>query len=465
MAKNIVIFSDGTAMAGGRRPDQLLSNVYKLYNASRPGVESIIDPAEQLCFYEAGLGTKEISGTPWFRPLSYARKFLSLGLGTGLMSNVSDCYKLILKYYEPGDRIFLFGFSRGAYTVRTLCSVMNLCGVPTHDLDNSDLPRGGKALSRIADEAVFKVYGHGAGKSREKYETEREELASRFRQKYGAQDDLIENKRGNVVPYCVGVFDTVASLGASGVRRAAILGLSGVVLAFFSFIAVHALNWLLPIDLSDSFLLFFFCIVLVSTAINFKSQYRSIRDFPERGDHKWHLAAWRFRDYDMFLDPRVRYARHAIALDEERCSFSRVGWAREADVQNAPEDWLVQKWFPGNHSDIGGGTYPEPESRLSDISLQWMLDEVTALPDGLKIDKSKINLFPDPTGVQHCEVRAVRDMYPPWVPMKFRITWRRELRSGVTREACHESVFRRMYEEYVYRNGDKIKYRPAQLHD
>ena len=64
MAKNILIFSDGTGQVGGIHPDQRLSNVYKLYRAMRPGPSSPIKPAEQIAFYDPGLGAGE-TGWPY----------------------------------------------------------------------------------------------------------------------------------------------------------------------------------------------------------------------------------------------------------------------------------------------------------------------------------------------------------------------------------------------------------------
>ena len=65
MAKNIVVLADGTGQAGGVRPDQRLSNVYKLYRACRTGPESVIDPLQQVAFYDAGLGTDDdAAGAP-----------------------------------------------------------------------------------------------------------------------------------------------------------------------------------------------------------------------------------------------------------------------------------------------------------------------------------------------------------------------------------------------------------------
>jgi uncharacterized protein (DUF2235 family) len=56
-AKNIVIYSDGTGQDGGVRPEQRVSNVYKMYRASRVAPETAIDPREQVTFYDPGLGT------------------------------------------------------------------------------------------------------------------------------------------------------------------------------------------------------------------------------------------------------------------------------------------------------------------------------------------------------------------------------------------------------------------------
>ncbi|MEI4233629.1 DUF2235 domain-containing protein [Roseovarius sp. D22-M7] len=465
MGKNIVIFSDGTAMVGGRRPDELRSNIYTLYHAARIGPRHVIDPADQLGFYEAGLGTEEIDGPAFFHPLRYLKRLLGLGLGAGLMTNVADCYETILKYHEPGDRVFLFGFSRGAYTARCVCGVMNLCGVPTRAADGSDLPRAGRALRKVAEEAVFRGYGHGAGRNRRQFEPEREELARRFRERYGAQDDVEANARGNIVPYFVGVLDTVASLGVSGLRRLAINVAALVAFAALSFSAADLLDWMLPTNFWESFLVILAVLTLGSLAYTFRSQYRVIRDYPGPGDRRWHLAHWRFDDYDMFLDPRVAHARHAISLDEDRADFQRVGWARAKDVRAAPDDWLIQKWFAGNHSDIGGGAYPEAESRLSDIALGWMVDEATSVTHPLRVNGDRLNLFPDPFGAQHCARRELADRYPDWVPHRLRVTWPREKRSGVTYDSCHPSVIERIKGGRVYRNGTRMRYRPEQLRD
>jgi uncharacterized protein (DUF2235 family) len=97
MAKNILIFSDGTGQFGGLKPDQRLSNIYKLYRASRSGVDSHIDPAEQVAFYDAGLGTGE-AGANWLQKIS---RIFGAAFGTGISDNIADCYEALIKVYEP----------------------------------------------------------------------------------------------------------------------------------------------------------------------------------------------------------------------------------------------------------------------------------------------------------------------------------------------------------------------------
>jgi uncharacterized protein (DUF2235 family) len=355
MPKNILIFSDGTGQAGGLRPDQRLSNIYKLYRATRIGPDSAIDPAKQIAFYDPGLGSAEIPSPGLLQFATVIRKYLSSALGVGLTRNVADCYEHILNVYEPGDRIFLFGFSRGAYTVRSVAGVLNLCGVPVKDAEGKPIPRAGRALRQIADEAVHDVYDHGASAERAKLESEREEKARRFRVKYGTEDEESgQNQRANAPPYFIGVFDTVAALGAAGIKRIGILLGAAVGLAVAASIGAWVLSALSPLNFWWSFVCMLAAAGLFTLVSSCRAHIKVIRDFPNKGNFKWHWSAWRFKNYDMFLDKRVGHARQAIAIDEKRKDFALVGWASSRDVKEAAPDWLVQKWFAGNHSDIGG---------------------------------------------------------------------------------------------------------------
>src|SRR5882757_9330010 len=148
MTKNIVVFSDGTGQDGGARPEQRISNIYKMYRASRDHADTGIDPSQQVVFYDAGLGT-DIGTSALTAPVRFVQKLLGSVMGAGIKINIAACYEFIVNHYQPGDRIFLFGFSRGAYTVRSLANLLMLCGVPAKT--PGDLPmRYRKAAKDIA---------------------------------------------------------------------------------------------------------------------------------------------------------------------------------------------------------------------------------------------------------------------------------------------------------------------------
>jgi len=107
MAKNIVVFSDGTGQEGGEGAD---TNIYKLFKMVENRTKS------QITFYDRGLGTgfRKIGGSVF---------------GAGISHNIKECYRFIFDNYEAGDSIYLFGFSRGSTTVRSLSSFIHLFGI------------------------------------------------------------------------------------------------------------------------------------------------------------------------------------------------------------------------------------------------------------------------------------------------------------------------------------------------
>ena len=454
--KDILIFSDGTGQVGGLQPDQRLSNVYKLYRAVRPDDNVDIGPARQVAFYDAGLGSTEGGGGLFGRLL----KISASAFGTGISENVIECYEAILRHYERGDRIFLFGLSRGAYTARSVARVLNLCGVPMTDGDGGPLPRYGEKLRKIAAEAVYDVHDHGLGHDRKKFEDEREEKADRFRTKYRSQGIGRDGeKQGNVAPHFIGVFDTVASLGtslAAWVMAAAFI-VSGVLAAFAFASGSPVVGSLLAIP--AAWLAWRFA----------RITWRQQKTFEAVEDGKKvkrrHMAAWNSDHYDRYLDTSVRYARHARAIDEDRARFPLVGWAYGSDVaklDHLDPKWLRQIWFAGNHSDIGG-SYPENESRLSDIALEWMVGELRQVERPPLIDDGRLNLSPDPAGMQHDEVKSLREKFPSWMPFRKKLTWRRKQRSIGANFELHQSVYDRFALPVVTRHETRTTYRPPVL--
>ncbi|MBA4045669.1 MAG: hypothetical protein C0510_00200 [Erythrobacter sp.] len=450
--KNIIIFSDGTGQYGGVLPDQRLSNIYKMYRAMRPGTQTSFDPAHQVAYYDPGLGSGELSGR--------VRNILAAAFGTGISENIIDCYEAILRHYEDGDRIFLFGFSRGAYTARSVANVMNLCGVPRHDKGGKPLPTGGVALRKIAEEAVYRVYEHGSGKDRARYEPEREELARRFRLKYGSEGQGAKGEsQGNVAPTFIGVFDTVAALGTVIVKRVLfVLAVLSGVLGLAAWMSDLLLTWKILASIPAMFF-------AGSWGWAAKKQFKFIGNPPQGGKVSWHFAAWNLKHYDRFLDSSVGYARHALSIDENRKRFPRVGWANGGDAlkqDRGPLEWLKQEWFAGNHSDIGG-SYPEDESRLSDIALRWMIDELKSIPNPPLIDERFVQTFPDPLGIQHDEVRASLELWPRFWPKWARFGWSAETRKINPEAALHESVLARFAAASVPQYDQRAPYRPENL--
>lgn len=465
MPKNILIFSDGTGQVGGLKPDQRLSNIYKMYRAMRPGPSSPIKPTEQVCFYDAGLGAGEIGGMTFKR----IRHILSAAVGTGIDENVIDCYEKIISYYEPGDRILLFGFSRGAYTVRAVANVMNLCGIPTKMPDGTPVPQHGNRLRKLASDAVHYVYNHGNGKPRGQspYFERREELARRFRQKYESYViDADEDVQGNIQPTFIGAFDTVAALGNRAVSISAFVSFLGVTGAA-AWMFANAWHWILWGSATGvSLIVLYWYFKLLLTQFKYFSpdpekrlKLSDPRDWPAIWKNG-HRAIWNLDNYDRWLDSEVCHARHALSIDEHRKNFPRVKWAmpsEQSKTYGRKPAWLKQIWFAGCHSDIGG-SYLEPESRLSDITLEWMIEELKECVPEIMINKNMLVTSPDPTGMQHEETYMIN-----MGPLKYK--WPKSPRIVGPNFTLHKSVIERLEAGAVSHLGEMKPYRPVQLKD
>jgi uncharacterized protein (DUF2235 family) len=165
MAKNIVFCADGTWDSSANQ-----TNVYRLFKACSIN-------ATQVSYYDDGVGS---DGTP-------IEKLLGGAFGTGLFKKIKEGYSKIAHVYESGDRLFIFGFSRGAYTARSLSGMITASGLPTQNFDD--------ALVGTAFDAYRK-------------KDQRAQILAGLQGKYAMEKPKIT---------MVGVWDTVGSLGIPSV--------------------------------------------------------------------------------------------------------------------------------------------------------------------------------------------------------------------------------------------------------
>jgi uncharacterized protein (DUF2235 family) len=173
--KRIVFCADGTWDGKSNA-----TNVFKMFNA-------ILVSAEQLPFYDSGVGA---DGNP-------IEKLIGGAFGAGLFQKIKDGYTRIAHAYEADDEIFIFGFSRGAYTARSLAGMIANCGLPTKNFDDAQV------------EAAFQAYRN---------KDQRAAILAGLGQ-YGMTTPQIT---------MVGVWDTVGSLGIPAIFG----GVSPVVYGF-----------------------------------------------------------------------------------------------------------------------------------------------------------------------------------------------------------------------------------------
>jgi uncharacterized protein (DUF2235 family) len=185
MAKNIVVCCDGTANEFARDN----TNVVKLYYTLEQ------DSPNQVTYYHPGLGTMEPAGAL----TTFSRKFtklLGMALGYGLSRDIQDAYTFLMERFEPGDKVFLFGFSRGAYTVRAVASLLRMYGLIRCD---------NEPLVPYAIRMMM-----GITRARKENKQEQDAIKSYFGL---AADFKITMGRVNCRPWFVGVWDTVSSVG------------------------------------------------------------------------------------------------------------------------------------------------------------------------------------------------------------------------------------------------------------
>lgn len=280
MAKRLIVCLDGTWNSPDQGP---ATNVVKLMRAIAPVDDQGV---AQVTFYDAGIGADG----------GMIDRVIDGVTGRGLEQNVRDGYRFLANNWMPGDEIYVFGFSRGAFTARSLCGFIALVGL----LPKREMDRLGEAWQ------LYRARQHD------------QEAVARIRS---------ESRQGVKVT-CLGVWDTVGALGVPGRRL-----------------------------------------------LNRK--------------HRFHNTE---------LSKVVECAFHALAIDEKRSAFGPVLWQACADGSHE-QKVIEQVWFPGAHSDVGGGAQ---DSGLAAAALSWMIRRVQAHSD-LAFDEDYIDehVTPDPLGEIH----------------------------------------------------------------
>lgn len=120
MVKNIVMCFDGTGAEVRARRNSNVALLYSMLDHS--------DPSQQVAYYDPGVGTEAAAGA-WSPPARALSRLLGLAFGVGIRRNLGQAYLWLADHWEPGDRIYLFGFSRGAYTARALAGMLRTVGL------------------------------------------------------------------------------------------------------------------------------------------------------------------------------------------------------------------------------------------------------------------------------------------------------------------------------------------------
>ena len=297
-SKRLILCFDGTWNAIS--DPNLATNVVKIANSV-----SLQDPngVNQICYYNSGVG----SGGPIDR-------FMGGVFGAGLKSNVKRAIAFLALNYRTGDEIYLFGFSRGAYTARAVAGVLGVVGIPKQIRDAE------MHWDRYRRMAKLQSKQRDLDRGSKKYKKLQEQI------------ELIRKDDKRPTNYepdelkitCVGVFDTV---GAYGVPSG--FGLSGLPHLF---------------------------------------------TYWTRGFHSRKFGS------------QVQVGLHAMAVDEMRRPFEPTFWLQKEDERLEQGQVVEQVWFPGVHSNVGGGY---DNSGLSDLALAWMISRVRE-HTGLHFDEDEL---------------------------------------------------------------------------
>jgi len=331
--RNIILCFDGTSNEVSSTP----TNVLRLCHC-------LVRDKQQIVFYAPGVGTllDPCSITDFRKTF---RNYWDLATGFSLRNNVIEGYLFLVSNYRSGDRIFLFGFSRGAYTARAVVGMLHMFGLLRQVNANlapyiwqcyrNNIP----APKWWSIPLVSRLFKNQSGMFKD---------AAQYMELF-AEHDHDSVMQDATAPVCgntlkvefVGVFDTVSSY----------LSIWWFPLGIAIFALMH---FVLQIDNILGIPLWPFLLLTVGAVL------------------------FRWLPYTASM-PNASYVRHAVALDEYRAFFP-------SNHVSGTSSNHKEVWFSGVHTDVGGGR-PKNKSQLAMVSLRWMLGE--AVHCGLRVDPKK----------------------------------------------------------------------------
>jgi uncharacterized protein (DUF2235 family) len=304
--KSIFVFLDGTA---NNRTSS--TNVWRLYEM----ITKINDP-QMTGFYIEGVGSAEDPLDTGH--LGQVQEILELGLGKNMQDRILKGYEFIARNYNPGDDVYIFGFSRGAHQARSLAGLIAYSGVPKlSDEDRKQLAIDKDYLKKIGNDIL--------------------ELTK----KKIDEDYLDEWKSWN---------SSQAPLLAEEIKNKKINGKKGreMLSAEVAFLGV----W-------DT---------VPGSSLKSYEICKEHKGFIKRL-FNWVPGVDRGERYKTDSYPPIRRIAHAVSLDEKRSKFSPILVCKAIDNPNPTN--LNEQWFPGAHADVGGGY--DDSDELPSITLNWMI--------------------------------------------------------------------------------------------
>jgi len=301
--RKIVIFADGT----GNSFSVQESNVWRLYRALDKTEQN--GKAKQIARYIPGVGT---SGNAMIRMIDGVT-------GIGVPSNVRKLYRFLCWNWTPDDEIYLFGFSRGAFTVRTLASLVAMQGLMPREVEGRRVT--GPEMSRNAMAAWLA------------YRAETAPLVAKGKSPL------------NPLNWQMNPLISVVRAARDGItwlkRRAFGQATHGQVLAA------------LPKDRQAG-----------KVPIRFMGVFDTVEAYGmpvEELTSIWNRLIWPIKFRNGRASPVVQKIRHALSLDDERKSFRPIRFNVSPRPDGKPVPETQELWFAGVHSDVGGG-YPDDET-------------------------------------------------------------------------------------------------------